>query len=302
MQRNAGPIADGSSPPRNGRVLAVMSLAMVVTGCSTRMPGIATRIEIPSNNIDKTSYDLTDYGLALSRVVNGDLIKPRALVESEPLLDSYFGQVAVVGPTQTPELFESADAKLAYVLNCHSASLLRSLLAMSTSTTVPESLPRGFASRYSFNVDGRWQTPADLHAWAKSLARDDWRVTLALATVSGDGPAVSNRPYLPELLDAQLDRQVRIALASPRVAFLDHGEIKQILFWDRLWSLRRRLIAEHQKQYHTSDANLLNVLLAYADSGFRRVTLNSAVGYAEHPMSPNPRIPWDGVMVVDEVP
>ncbi|MCB9852509.1 MAG: hypothetical protein H6819_05400 [Phycisphaerales bacterium] len=269
-------------------------------GCSGTVPGIATNIEIPVRAVDRTSFDLSDYGLVLNRAINGEQIRPRELVDARLLLDSFFAQVSVVGPASTPDVFPTNDSKLAYILNCYSASLLRSLVSLSTSITVPERVPVGFEQRFAFHVDGQWRTPRDLHAWARSISGDDWRVELALPTVTGDGPAISNRPYLPELLDAQLDKAVRDALASPRVMRLDHGEIKQILYWRGLWTLRGRLISDYEQRYQTTDARMLNVLLEWSTTGFRRVTLNSAVGYADHPMPGDPRVPWDGVMLAGE--
>lgn len=285
-----------SSGTRGVAIVCLLSV-FLGAGCSAQAPGIATRVDIPERAVDRTAYDLTDYGLVLNRAINGERIRPRALVDSQALLDSYLAQVAVVGPDSTPDLFPTDDSKLAYILNCYSAALLRSLVAMSTSTTVPERVPSGFEQRFAFLVDGQWRTAGDLRAWAMSIAGDDWRVVLALPTVTGDGPEMTNRPFLPDLLDSQLDKIVRDSLASPRVAFLDHGEIKQILYWRNLWALRHRLIADYQERYQTTDGRMLNVLLEWSGSGFRRVTLNSAVGYAEHPMPADSRVCWDGVML-----
>lgn len=283
------------------RHVIVMMLALLcvecVVGCSSGATAVATRVDVPAAQSPGDGLDLTNLGLALTRVMNGELIRPRALVDARPLLDAYLAQAAIVGPKSTPEFFETDDAKLAYVLNCHNAVLLRSLIALSSETTVPERVPMGFDRRFSFRVDGQWRTPADMRLWANSLAGDDWRVSLALSTVSSTGPVISNRPYLPELLGAQLDKVVRDGLASPRVARVDHGEIKQILFWDGLWSMRERLVTDYESRYQTTDARLLNVLLEWADSGFRRETLNSAVGYAENRMPADARIPWDGVIL-----
>ncbi|MCA9254156.1 MAG: hypothetical protein KDA33_00905 [Phycisphaerales bacterium] len=269
-------------------------------GCSARTPTLATRIDTPDRSVDRSAYDLTDLGLALNRVVDGELLRPRSLLESRALIDAYLAQVAVVGPEVTPSLFPTDDAILAYVLNCQSAALLRSLIELSTPESVPERAPAGFERRFAFLIDGKWRTPADLRAWAKTVAVDDWRVTLALPTITSDGPAILNRPFLPELLGAQLDKVARDALASPRVVRVDHGEIKQILFWRELWALRHRLVADYERRYETSDGRMLNVLLTWADSGFQRVTLNSAVGYSERVMPSDSRIPWNGVIVNPE--
>ncbi|HPF41044.1 MAG TPA: hypothetical protein P5081_22650 [Phycisphaerae bacterium] len=278
----------------------VAAMLLCCAGCAARTSTLATRVEIPDRSVDRSSYDLTDLGLALNRVVDGERLRPRSLLESRPLIDAYLAQVAVVGPESTPALFPTDETTLAYTLNCQSAALLRSLLALSTPESVPERAPAGFERRFAFMIDGEWRTPADLRARAKLFAWDDWRVTLALPTITSDGPAILSRPFLPELLGAQLDKVARDAFASPRVVRVDHGEIKQILFWRELWALRHQLIADYERRYETSDGRMLNVLLVWADSGFQRVTLNSAVGYSEQVMPADSHIPWNGVIVSPE--
>jgi hypothetical protein len=170
---------------------------------------------------------------------------------------------------------------------------------MSTPTTVPETTPVGFDRKYSFIIDGTWQTAADLAANARREAGDDWRIILALSTVTGDGPPIPARPWLPDLLDAQLERTTRDAMMSPRVARLDYGEVKQILFWRSLWEIREGLVTDYERRTGTTDARMLNVLLEWADTSFDRVTLNSAVGYVERPMPSDRTIPWTGMMVTE---
>lgn len=279
--------------------LGVCLLGLMVVGCTPRNATVATRVEIPTASPVPDQFDLTNLGLALNRIVSGEKLRPRALLKARPLLDSFLAQVAEIGPTTEPSLFTSSDARLAYALNCRIACLLRSLVELSTPTTVPDKASAGFDRRFAFRVDGAWQTAGDLAATVRREKGDDWRVILALSTVRGDGPAIPARPWLPDLLDAQLDRAVRDALMSPRVALLDYGEVKQILFWQDFWAIRRTLLSDYERRTVTTDARLLNVLLEWAETSFDRVTLNSAVGYVERPMPVDRTIPWTGLMVAE---
>jgi len=281
------------------KILVLCVVWFPSAGCTLYTSSMSERIEIPAATPARNQLDLTPLGLALNRVVSEERLRPRALLEARPLLDTFLAQAAAIGPSTTPDAFATRDARLAYALNCRIACLLCSLIEISTPQAVPEKAPSDFERRFSFRVDGVWRTPADLAAMARGEAGDDWRIIFALATVTGDGPAIPARPWLPDLLDAQLNHATRDALMSPRVARLDYGEIKQILFWRDLWEIRRDLIADYESRTGATDARMLNVLLEWAASSFDRITLNSAVGYIERPMPSDRTIPWTGMLVAE---
>ncbi len=272
----------------------MMLLLLAPAGCSVT----AQRVVVPIDSA-AAKLDLVNLSLALNRIVSQEGLRAQALLESRPLLDAYLADAGACGPSQTPEAFPTPQARLAYTLNCRNACLLRSLIELSSPPRVPEMVPTTFERRFAFHIDGAWQTANDLAAMARREAGDDWRVVLALATVTNTGPPMPDRPWLADLLDAQLDRAMHEAVSSPRVVRLDHGEVKQILFWPGLWRLRHTLIADYERRMATTNARMLNVVLSWTDSSFERMTLNSAVGYAEGPMLDDRRIAWTDVNMAE---
>jgi len=240
-----------------------------------------------ANNIDWSPLSLT-----LQRVLDGESVKVEALRAARDELARLFAQLATVGPNSTPDQFKRRADRLAYWLNSHTAATLFSLALLAEDNQAPEQVPPGFDERFTFEVDGSFRSRAELATAARAVLVDDWRVELALPTVTEKGPPLPSRIYLAEMLDSQLDRAVRVAFASPRVVRVNHGEIKQIEFWPGLWRLRPRLISDYETSLNTTDATLLNVVLAWTETSFDRVTLNSAVGYAEVPMPQTRKVAW----------
>jgi len=151
-------------------------------------------------------------------------------------------------------------------------------VALAEGQRMPERLPWDIDRRFQFLIDGQPRTMADLRRSALGLAAGDWRVRLAMYSGRRDGPPLAARPFLGNLLDAQLDAVTRAALKSDQVVRLDFGASKRLLLWHGLFVIRRSLIKDYERRLHTTDATMLSVLLEWSDP-FRRTTLNSAVGY-----------------------
>ena len=234
-----------------------------------------------------------DYGLLLHRIVVGDKIDFDKLLKSRHLLDRYLAGAFKTGPKVAPEQFQNNNHLLAYLINCHNALMLRSLVALAADNGMPASLPADLDRRFQFSIDGgrasSLTTPVNAHTFALMAAAGDWRVRLALYSGRRDGPPLPKRPFLGDMLDAQLNHVVRAALQSEQVVRIDHGLQKRLLLWQGLFDLRTNLVAAYERRFHTSGATILSVLLEWSDR-FRRETLNSAVGYAVAPMPVDTRV------------
>ena len=274
------------------------SFTLLLTGCTQaiRQP---VEITAPPSAQQAEKLDWSPLGLTLQRVLDGGTVKLEPLRESKDELTRLFAQIAQHGPKTTPSEFPDRDDRLVYWLNCHTAATLFSLALLAEGNEAPEILPPGFDQRFTFEVDGQFRSRADLAVAARKAANHDWRVELALPTVTEKGPPLPPRIFLADMLDAQFDNIVRTAFASPRVVAINHGASKQIEFWDRLWRLRPRLIADYESTYQTTDATMLNVLLAWTPKSFDRITLNSAVGYAEVPMPATRKVAWQSFEATD---
>ncbi len=255
-----------------------LTAAALATGCASRTirPTTST-ITRPTRNA-AASFDWSNWSLTLSRTVVGDEIDYARLLRDPAPLDRFLAQIADVGPATTPETFRTPANRLAYLVNAYNATILRSVLELTRGGRLPVHVPLGLEARYRFPIDGRMKRPADLRRDALTLAGDDWRMRFALCDGRRGGPALWPRPFLPDMLDAQLNRVVQTELASPRIVAIDH-EWKRLRLWSGLYSLRSRLVRDHEARFQTRDATLLTALLPLAARA-RREQLNGAIGYS----------------------
>lgn len=261
-------------PNRAGHLawLAILlCLVAILTGCGPK-----------TIHIDSGIGDPADYGLLLHRIVVEDKIDVAALLENQHLLDRYLAWLFQTGTGSISERDGNTDGLLAHLINYHNALMLRSLVALASNDGLPEKLPADLDRRFQFSIGGGRSSPVarseGVRAFVLTAVGGDWRVRLALYSGRMDGPPLPPRPFLPNLLDAQLDAVVRAALNSEQVVRIDHGSPKQLLLWRGLYDIRQLLIEDYQRRMHTTDATMLSVLLEWSDP-FRRETLNSAVGY-----------------------
>lgn len=222
--------------------------------------------------------DWSDWGAYLSAAVAGYEIDAAAAAEKQARLERFLVMLAEIGPTRTPRLFTSREAKLAYCINAYNASIQFVNLEL-TRNGPPGALRAAQRENlYAFNIDGARRTPADLRREALKLAGDDWRVELALSDGRAIGPPLWRRPYLGDMLDGQLDDAVRRAIASPRVVAMSHVEVKRLKLGWGLYEIRDQMVADYEARTGAKGAAVLNALLYWADP-LRRAELQGAVGY-----------------------
>ncbi|MCZ6699229.1 MAG: DUF547 domain-containing protein [Planctomycetota bacterium] len=226
---------------------------------------------------EDATIDWSDWGLTLSRVVEGREVNYVACIENRGALDRFLGHVANVGPNTVPDGFPGPDHRLAYLINCYNATILRSLLELADDGAMPSRIPFNLEGRFRYRIDGEWRTPGELRRAVHDRAGDDWRVRFTLCDGSRVGPSLWRRPFLGDMLDAQLNQAARFAFASPQVVDIDHAW-QRLRLWSGLHGIAGRLIREHEDRYKTRDATILNALLSFSDRP-RREQLNTAVGY-----------------------
>lgn len=263
-------------------VAMVLLFVVTLTGCGPK-----------TIHIDTAPGSQADYDLLLHRIVVEDKIDVAALLKHRHLLDRYLAWLLQSETGSVSERDGDTDALLAHLINCHNAVMLRSLVALASNDEMPERLPADLDRRFQFSIGGELPlplaSPARARSFAMMAAAGDWRVRLALYSGRMDGPPLPPRPFLGNLLDAQLDAATRAALKSDQVVRIDHGSPERLLLWRGLYVIRDSLIKDYERRTRTTGATMLSVLLEWSDS-FRRETLNSAVGYPVVEMPPDRRI------------
>jgi hypothetical protein len=269
--------------PYASLLLSFAILANIACAARTIVPVVDASQQAALNKID-----WSDWGLTLSISIASDRVDYAKLAARPAPLDRFLHLVGRVGPRSNPDQFPKPQDSLAYYINCYNAVVVRSNLETWRSSTKHLLAPYDPDSRYRFMIDSRWHMPADLRSEVMKLAGDDWRVRFALCNGTLGGPPLNPHPFLPDMLDAQLNEATRTALASPQVVAIDHGEIKRLVLWSGLFDIRNDLVREYERRTGTKSATLLNVLLEWTPNDpVRRSILNSSIGYEISPAPTN---------------
>lgn len=262
---------------------ALAALWPAVCGC---IPQRVALTVTDSASTQPGGFRFADYALALRRSVKPEGVDYHALLADPALLDLFLARLAYDGPRSQPERFARREDRLAYWINAYNAAVLRGVVQQCGNGTVPDwpwiSLDYG----YLFRVDGRMRVPAELRRAALAEAGDDWRVRFALCGGRRGDPPLAREPFQPDVLEFQIDRQVRDAWQSSHCTVINHGDQYLLLSGDLL-ELQSRLIADFEKRTGARGATILNVLIERATREHVAV-LNSAIGYSVH------RLPFDG--------
>ncbi len=268
------------------RTSAILTLAaLLAAGC------VPQTIRFKEEGLATTqsgSLDYANYALVLSRAVRPDGIDYAAILADPAPLQYFLARIADIGPRQTPAMFPRPSDRIAYCINAHNACILYAVIAQARDGRVPEFPPRDLSTGYCFQIDGRLQTPADLARAAIRESDNDWRVRLALCGGRRSDPPLAPRPFIGEVLNYQLTKNVDDGLSNRAVLWVDSG--MQYLYVNPIiYNARGQLVSAYEKRTGARDATLLNVLLDLA-SREQYPLLNSAVGYPIRPLQSNPAV------------
>lgn len=269
----------GKAPERAFRLaVCLLPLCAACVPARVEFSGESLGVDAAQRAAWADRVDWSDWGAFLSSAATDQGIDRAGAAAQRPRLHRFLSMLAEIGPQHTPRLLASRDHQLAYYINAYNAAIQFTNDALLADSYLPALKAAMRDTAYSFTIDGRRLTPADLRREALKLAGDDWRVELALSDGRAIGPPLWRRPYLGDMLDGQLDDAVRRAVASPRVVAMSHTEVKQLRLWWRLYALRERLVADYEARTGAKGAAVVNALLYWADS-LRRAELQGAVGY-----------------------
>lgn len=261
--------------PRGNAILTCMLAILAIVGCGPKTIEIEP-LDLPEDQVTIGNMDWSDWALTLNRICRGDQVDYGVLLEDRSSLDRALARMAAAAARTDSDLRPTDPDVGAFYINCYNAMMIRSLLELAIGNDMPATVPAGIESRYCFRLGDTLVTPAEISGFLKMMG---WPVRFALCDGRLEGPPLPPRPFLGDLLDAQLNEAVRRSIRSENVVCIDNGESKELRLWSGLFDLREELIRDYERRYHTTDATMLNVLLEWSDRD-RREVLNSAVGYA----------------------
>jgi hypothetical protein len=239
-------------------------MLLAVVGCRPARP---TNAPIAPAGVGRTFSD-ADWGAVLSAVVTPDgyvawdIVRNNAGVRRSLL--RYVGLIRAVSPANHPELFATANDRLAYWINALNATCMYAVIEHNyPGTMLAGSPPGAIFSSEEFAFGGERMT---LH---EAIGREvepagDPRAYFALNFCAASGAPLRSSPYEGASLDAQLMDQGQRYLSDPRAAVRDGDAVK---LNDQLLYLHQAdFLDGYQKMLGRKPAGLLEALQPYVQS------------------------------------
>lgn len=250
-------------------------MALFVAGCAvTPLPPNRSLVPNPVPSV----FDDRPWADCLRETVKEGLVDYDHLAAHREPLETFAALISVAGPTGTPEMFATPEARLAYWINAYNACVLRAVLHQYPTESVHSFDKPSLLHGFRFQVDRRMMTLAAIQQAVFTEAGDDFRPLFALCMAAGGSPPLADRPYRAATLPGQLNDAARQAMEDPKIVRIDHDQRVLRVAWD-IFNRKADLIASFERRTGTRHAALVNTLLDFASEAGRR-RLNSAVGYA----------------------
>jgi hypothetical protein len=214
-------------------------------------------------------FDTEWWNGALMRWVEEDRVDYNRVLDDAQDLRRFAATLAVLGPSTTPERFQTEAERLAYYINAYNALTLLGVVDNWPISSVHDVRgwlnPRagfGFFYGLRFSLDGGEINLYDLENGVIRGFRDA-RIHAAINCASNSCPPLAPYAYDPAELDEQLDRVTRAFCSSPLHVGIDDetGEIRLSSIFD--WY--RADFEEHARRLGRSPT-VEDFILAFAES------------------------------------
>jgi hypothetical protein len=181
--------------------LSVAAVLFLSTACATQIPPPRTAAR-PGADPEKA------WANHLSRFVDDKGRMDYAGMAKDPAdLETYLAYIAKVSPESRPEMFATAEARLAFDINAYNALAMYDVLRSNLPPDLNE-VKVTFFYKNRFELGGRY---ISLYALENRVIRPmgDPRVHVALNCMARGCPRLPREPFTAAELDRQLDRQAR---------------------------------------------------------------------------------------------
>ncbi len=243
----------------------VLIFIFVTSGCQSGVSDIAPTppAAIPGN------FSNADWATVLSAVVTPDGYVKWTDVQSNAKdvrarLMAYIGLINVVSPGNHPELFASANDRVAYWINAYNAMCVYAVVQHNYPATMLAGQPPGsILSDQEFTFGGQMMSLDEL-VRAQLEPAGDPRIFFALSFCAISSPPLRSAPYDGAVLDAQLVDQGQRYLSDPRATVRDGDAVK---LNDLLTSMHAYdFVAGFRKMLGVAPTGLLQALQPYVQS------------------------------------
>lgn len=173
-----------------------------------------------------TAFDYSDWTFVTTTYVNGTgKVDYARLLKERTRLDRFVSLIAIAGPTTRPELFTTKEQKLAFYINAYNALTMFNVLNRYPAIKSVTDDQLSFFVTTKFPLDGGEYNLYDVENKLVRPVFKDPRVHFALNCASGGCPILPNEPFLPETLEAQLDRERTEFVHEARNVSVEGGKV-----------------------------------------------------------------------------
>jgi len=201
-------------------------------------------------------------------------VDPRGYVDYEALnkdkdtLNQYVNRIEQYSPVNTPELFPTQEAQLAYYINAYNALVFKAVLERGPET---ESVWSGLISGLNFFVRTSIIVGGDktnFRNLENKVIRDqfkDPRIHAALNCASVSCPRLLQQAYLTETLDQQLDTAIREFVNSEQHVKIDRQGQRAML--STIFDWFDKDFIEYERTQGNGSPNLIDYINRYRTPG-----------------------------------
>ncbi|NJN87520.1 MAG: DUF547 domain-containing protein [Leptolyngbyaceae cyanobacterium SL_7_1] len=216
-------------------LLIVLPLAVLLANCSavlnSRSPAPSTSAESPVAANTPFRYD--SYAQVLEQYVDEQGLVDYVGLQADADGLKRFNQSIGAVPSATYEAWSDAE-KMAFLINAYNSFTLESIIDQNPLKASIRDIPGVWRVR-RFQVAGQSKTLDDIEHNTLRPTFQDPRIHAALNCTAISCPVLRQEPYTAEKLDAQLEEQVRLWLASPQGLQIDRANnqvrISQLFDW-----------------------------------------------------------------------
>ncbi len=227
-------------------------------------------------------YSDNDWARVLRGFVRSGLVDYDGLAAHPEDLNRYYALVSVTGPSSTPDQFPGRAAATAFWINAYNALVLKVVLKHYPTRSVHDmSLPR-LETDYTFRVDRRVCTLAQVEQAMLEASGNDVRTLLATSRGALGTPVLWPEPMRAGTLDGQLATAAAKALDDPRIMRIDPA-MHSVYVWQLILNRQSDFEEYWRSRRRASAGKLLDALAEMASPRTRRALL-AAAGYTFRPI------------------
>lgn len=229
-------------------------------------------VSIPYGHADSTK--LQEFSHDEWTSILNQYVDPRGYVDYAALnknkntLNQYVSRIEQYSPVNSPELFPTREAELAYYINAYNALVFKAVLERGPET---ESVWSGLISGLNFFV----RTPVivggdrtNLRKLENKVIRDqfkDPRIHAALNCASVSCPRLPQQAFLTETLDQQLDTAIREFVNSEQHVKIDRQGQRAML--SEIFDWFEKDFIEYERAQGNGSPNLIDYINRYRTPG-----------------------------------